>query len=336
MEPPHRSSRLGTPRRAVIENERIEELPLKGRNPTELIALAGAAVDAGHSPPAQHARQPRHRRRWRAVVRRRVPARRGDAQQRARRVELPLPFPDALQEFRVETSAAERAERHSRRRHGQRGHQVRHQRVARRYLRVRRHHRFNATNPFAGIDPTTGERLDDGVVRNQFGGTLGGPSWPDKLFFFGAYQGTRANRDARRAVTFVPTTAMLAGDFTQFASAACNTRGNDHAGAPFVNNRIDPALFSPAAVKVAQKLPPTTDPCGRTTYRVCTKPPTRSGSASSTGRLPRTIRCSDATWRRPSSRTRRTRARTHGGNILASTLGGRDNLTQSWRLATRW
>src|SRR5918999_3542832 len=33
----------------VIENERIEELPLNGRNPVELIQIAGAAVDSGAS-----------------------------------------------------------------------------------------------------------------------------------------------------------------------------------------------------------------------------------------------------------------------------------------------
>src|SRR5207247_7340089 len=32
--------------------------------------------------------------------------------------------------------------------------------------------------------------------------------------------------------------------------------------APFVSNRIDPALFSPAAVKLARLLPATSNPCG--------------------------------------------------------------------------
>ena len=36
--------------------------------------------------------------------------------------------------------------------------------------------------------------------------------------------------------------------------------------APFVNNRIDPALFSKAAVAYAKKLPTTNDPCGKIIY----------------------------------------------------------------------
>ena len=63
--------------------------------------------------------------------------------------------------------------------------------------------RFNATAVFAGIDPATGKRRDDGLKRNQFGGTLGGPIVRDRLFFFGGYQGISqgAVSPARMAVT---------------------------------------------------------------------------------------------------------------------------------------
>ena len=138
---------------------------------------------------------------------------------------MPLPFPDALQEFRVETSSQNAqnglhaggtvsavTKSGANAFHGD-------------LFEFARHHRFNATSPFAGIDRATGKRLDDGLVRNQFGGTLGGPLVLDRLFFFGAYQGTRATQTPADTVTFVPTAAMLAGDFTQFASAACNASG---------------------------------------------------------------------------------------------------------------
>ena len=44
---------------------------------------------------------------------------------------------------------------------------------------------------------------------------------------------------------------MLAGDFTAFASPVLQRGPADHAEAPFVNNRINPALFSKPAVKFA-------------------------------------------------------------------------------------
>ena len=64
--------------------------------------------------------------------------------------------------------------------------------------------------------------MDDGLQRNQFGGTLGGPIVRDKLFFFGAYQGTTVRQQPADNIAYVPTAAMLAGDFTAFASPACN------------------------------------------------------------------------------------------------------------------
>jgi hypothetical protein len=65
---------------------------------------------------------------------------------------------------------------------------------------------------------------------------------------------------------FVPTPAMLAGDFTAFASPQCNNNRQINLRAPFVGNRVNPALYSRAALAIANKLPKSNDPCGRLVY----------------------------------------------------------------------
>jgi hypothetical protein len=57
--------------------------------------------------------------------------------------------------------------------------------------------------------------------RNQFGGVAGGPIVKNKLFFFGGFQGTTQRASPGNTIAFVPTQAMVSGDFTQFESAAC-------------------------------------------------------------------------------------------------------------------
>jgi hypothetical protein len=310
----------------VINNEQVEALPLEGRNPTALIVLAGAASDTG--PPSSRS----------MTTSRGIAITGGQPFGVAYLLDgaihnnafdgfnMPLPFPDALQEFRVETST-QNAQNGL---HAggtisvvtKSGTNLLHGDV----FEFARHHRFNATSPFAGINPATGKRRDDGLVRNQFGGTLGGPIAKDRLFFFAAYQGSRATQTPADSITFVPTAAMLAGDFTQVASAACNARGAIVLAAPFAGNRINPARFSPAALRIAQKLPPSTDPCGRIAYSRQTKPREAqtigkvdwqvSQNHSLFGRYMRTT----TFWDPPYANT---------GNILATTLGGRDSSAHS-------
>src|SRR5439155_20163515 len=118
-----------------------------------------------------------------------------------------------------------------------------------------RNGKFNARNSFA--------TRRDTIKRNQFGGTVGGAIKKNKLFFFAGYQGTTLRQDPEDTISFVPTAAMLAGDFTAFASPACNGGRQIALRAPFVNNRIDPRLYSKPALALTGKLPKTPDPCGK-------------------------------------------------------------------------
>src|SRR5438552_5970254 len=171
---------------------------------------------------------------------------------------ISVPFPDALQEFKVETSALSAQNgTHSAGAvslvtksgtnafHGD-------------LFEFVRNGKFNARNPFA--------LARDTLKRNQFGGTIGGPILKNKLFAFGGYQGTRVRSDPSDRLTFVPTAQMLAGDFTTITSPACNAGRTIALRAPFVNSQIDPALFSPIALKVVSLLPKAQDACGDFRY----------------------------------------------------------------------
>ncbi len=56
-------------------------------------------------------------------------------------------------------------------------------------------------------------------VQNNFGGSLGGPVFKDKLFFFGNYEGYR-NREGVLFRRTVPTAAMKQGDFSDYRNTA--------------------------------------------------------------------------------------------------------------------
>ncbi|HTI44641.1 MAG TPA: carboxypeptidase-like regulatory domain-containing protein, partial [Vicinamibacterales bacterium] len=169
---------------ATITSEQIDALPLEGRSAVSLITLTGASADAGPSSS-------------RSMTSSRGIAISGGQpfgvaylldgalhNNASDGFNMPLPFPEALQEFKVETSTQNaQTGVHA----GgtvslvtKSGTNLLHGDV----FEFARHHRFNAASPFAGLDPATGKRLDDGLVRNQFGGVLGGKLVQDKLFFF--------------------------------------------------------------------------------------------------------------------------------------------------------
>ena len=169
----------------VVDNVRVAEMPLNGRNPLELVLLTGMASLPG---PARSTTS--------AIIRRssyRLQAARAETRPctfltaRSTRTHtttstLPLPFPDALQEFKVETSALPAqygyhsgsvvnavTKSGTNDFHGD-------------LFEFVRNGDFNARDFFA--------TKRDTLKRNQFGGVAGGHIIRDKLFFFGGYQRT--------------------------------------------------------------------------------------------------------------------------------------------------
>ena len=243
----------------VMDNKRIVDLPLNGRNPADLLQFLPGAV----AQPALN-----------ATSRSMGGSNGGLSYSLAGglsfgvsytldgathnnpydNLNMPLPFPDALQEFRAETSALTAQNgMHS----GGAVNAV--TKSGTNQFRgdafeFFRHHSLNATDPFAAKNPD-GSRKDDGLKRNQYGATLGGPIKTNKLFFFAGYQGTNTRVIPTDNRAFVPTAAMLAGDFTAFASPACNggRQINLPAALGFTGNRIDPSQFSKAALNISRQ-----------------------------------------------------------------------------------
>jgi Carboxypeptidase regulatory-like domain/TonB-dependent Receptor Plug Domain len=87
---------------------------------------------------------------------------------------------------------------------------------------------LNAIGPFtAPSNPLTGGSQKPTLIRNQFGGTFGGPIWKDHTFFFGDYEGTRQVTSTPMLAT-VPTAdqngtsalAMANGGYTFLTAAS--------------------------------------------------------------------------------------------------------------------
>ena len=176
---------------------------------------------------------------------------------------LPFPFPDALQEFKVQTSALPAqygahasaavnvvTKSGSNQFHGD-------------LFEFVRNGVFNANNFFSNAKGLP----RDSLKRNQFGGTVGGPIIKNKLVFFAGYQGTLVRSNPPSRTSYGVTQAMLNGDFTAVASSACQSKPVTLA-APFVNNKIDPTLFNKSSLAFLKHIPVSTDPCGAINYGI--------------------------------------------------------------------
>ena len=257
----------------VVDAQRVVELPLNGRQITDLAALSGATLNLATIQTSSGTTQAAS-----FVPNRSYPtdaaisiAGAGAAKTNyildgttnldlVTGAGLPFPFPDALQEFKLETSSLPASagqlpggvmnvvtKSGTNNFHGT-------------LFEFMRNSALNARNAFAA---TT-----DGIKRNQFGGDLGGPVVPNKLFFFGGYQGTRRSIAPATYTTYVPNAQVLQGDFTSIASPACNAGKQLNLGAPYVNNKLSSNLISPIALKILALVPVSTDPCGKIVFAI--------------------------------------------------------------------
>jgi hypothetical protein len=282
----------------VVQPEQVVDLPLNGRQVTQLVTLSGAAVNT--TLPPSNGGSLDSTLDYPGSVSISVAGNEPNATNYLldgsvnidyrTNTGAPLPFPDALTEFRVNSSTVPANE-------GTRpggtvaavtksGTNSFHGNL----FEFLRNGYVNAdTRTFPLVNGTPVPGIPDNLKRNQYGGTIGGPIKRDKLFFFYGLQETAVRTNLPPSTTTLPTPATLNGDFTVFNSKACGVprqlatvipvQGSipaqrllalDASGNP-IPNVIDPAwLNTPAAQMskaIASYLPiPADTQCGQYTY----------------------------------------------------------------------
>ena len=227
----------------VVDQKRIVELPLNGRDAAKLTTLVAGMVlqavdqESGKTIPGAL----------------RLSTNGTESRQVSFRLDgtshtdpyfqqnQPFPFPDALQEFSIQTSNYSAAQGNSA------GAVV--NAVTRSgtndfhgggfgYLRDRT---FNARNVF--------NAEKDFLKRRQEGGFLGGPIRRNQTFFFIGYQNTDLQNVGGTLTGTVPTAEQRAGNFGSTIVRDPLT------GLPFPNNQIPVSRFDPASVNVLKYIP---------------------------------------------------------------------------------
>jgi hypothetical protein len=254
----------------TIDQKTLTGLPLNGRQVTSLITLSGGSVNANENSDLQGSKSF-----YSSVVisvgggqgsGTEYKLDGGDHNDYMTNINLPFPFPDAVAQFSVESTAlGAQSGLHpgglvnvvtrsgSNQWHGS-------------AFEFIRNNYIDATNFFSTSKDT--------LHQNQYGGTFGGRIIRDKLFAFAGYQRTQSAQSQALTKSYVPTAANLAGDFSVTDGATCSSNGkpiqllNPQTGAVLANDHIDPGTFVSSALALQKFFPATTDPCGAVTYAI--------------------------------------------------------------------
>jgi hypothetical protein len=325
----------------VMETRQIMDLPLNGRGVTELIALSGAAVvpnDGSSSRAVSGQQNIRVAGGLSGSVHFSLDG--ANHTNPYDNLSLPLPFPDALQEFKVETSALNASQGGS---SGAQASAVTKSGTNEFHgslFEFVRNDLFNA-KPYAPLNPKRST-----FKRNQFGGTIGGPIIKNKLFFFGGHQTGILRRDAADNQSFVPTDAMMRGDFSKVTTRACGRASDltlaardivDQSVTGFgvtAPNFIDPSLFNPVAVNLVKKLPKAQDDCGLVVWGS----PFKQNEKQTIGKVDYQLSASHSLMGRMIYTTldKPVPYELSPDNILTVATGGRTERTQSYSVGDTW
>lgn len=116
---------------------------------------------------------------------------------------------------------------------------------------------LQARNPFSQsrADQITGKLVPD-TIRNQFGGSVGGPIVKEKFFYFGDYQGLRSKVGGTRLLT-VPTLRARTGDLSEYGVAIFDpaTGTSVATRTQFPGNVIPGGRLSPQALNLLRLIP---------------------------------------------------------------------------------
>lgn len=226
----------------LVDDRRVRDLPLNGRNPIDLVRLIPGVNSVGTTIRPTFGQQSIQVNGGRKTgVTYLVDG--GSVGYFHRGQGLELPPPDALQEFRVVTvgtpaeygrgsvtlSAVTRSGTNQF--HGS----------AWEFLR---NDAFDARSFFAAGIPK--------LRFNQFGFTAGGPVQRNKHFFFLSYQGLRINEDQVSSASVPPTAAQRRGDFSASRASILDPL----TGQAFPGNQIPQSRFDSVSAKVLQQYVP--------------------------------------------------------------------------------